>query len=236
MRAVVASIVALLVASLATSAPARADATEDTARAHLDRGVAAFRAGDYTLAHRELSAASALVPDKPNPYRWLALTEVQRGDCRSALAHIDDFVSRVPTDDPRLAELARLRDLCQRTGILHVESTPPNVALRIDGALVGTTPYRALSMRAGSHVLVAEHAGYTRESRSIIVPAGGQLDVRFALSPPRPPLVRRWWFWAAVAGVAVTATAAIAYAANDREPTLLPPIDCSPTGCIPGAP
>src|SRR5262245_26310500 len=104
MRAAAAIIAVLAAAAASRPAPARADAVEDAARVHLDRGVAAFRAGDYALALRELTAASELVPDAPNPHRWLALTEVQLGDCRSALGHIEGFLSRVPADDPRTAE------------------------------------------------------------------------------------------------------------------------------------
>jgi hypothetical protein len=234
MRAAAASLLVLVLAAPA----ARADAVEDAARVHLDRGVAAFRAGDYALARRELTAAHELVPDKPNPYRWLALTEIQLGDCRRALVHLEGFLSRVPADDARVAELVRLRELCQRTGELRVESSPPKASLRIDGAIVGATPYRARSLRAGPHVLVADKPGFASQRREVVVAAGGELDVRFALSPVRAPVTRRWWFWAAVGGVALTATAAIVYAAGDGDPapTPLPPIDCDPSGCRPGAP
>jgi hypothetical protein len=234
--AAIIAVLATVAAAAATlaPAPARADAVEDAARVHLDRGIAAFRAGDYELARRELAAASELVPDAPNPHRWLALTEVQLGDCRGALVHIEGFLSRVPAADPRAAELVRLRDLCQRTGALRVESTPPRAQLRLDGAIVGATPYRALSLRSGSHVLVAERSGFAAQRRQIDLAPGGQLEVRFALSPVRTPLTRRWWFWAAVGGVALTAGATIVYVASDRAPTPLPPIDCDPAGCRPG--
>jgi len=231
MRAPAASILLLVLAG-----PARADGVEDAARVHLDRGVAAFRARDYARAHRELTAASELVPDKPNPYRWLALTEVQLGDCRAALGHIETFLARVPEGDERVAELVRLRDLCQRTGALRVDSTPPRASLRIDGAVVGDTPYRALSLSAGRHALVAEKPGFAARSQSVDLAAGAALDVHLELARARRPLTRRWWFWAAVGGAALTATAAIAYAASDRDPTPLPPIDCDLTGCRPGAP
>jgi hypothetical protein len=233
-----AALVALvaLVALGAPAAPARADAVEDAARVHLDRGIAAFRARDYAHARRELTTASELVPDKPNPYRWLALTEMQLGDCRAALVHIEGFLSRVPADDERVAELVRLRELCQRTGALRVESRPKGASLRIDGAIVGTTPYRALSLHAGPHVLVAEKPGFASQSRDIVVAAGGELDISFTLSPVRAPVTRRWWFWAVVGGAALTATGAIVYATSDRDPTPLPPIDCDPSGCRPGTP
>jgi hypothetical protein len=111
MRRAVASIVAVLVAA----ATVHADEREDAALRHLDRGVEAFRAGEYALAHREFSAAHELVPDRANPYRWLALTEVQLGDCPAALVHIEGFLSRVAEDDPRGAELVRMRVLCEQT-------------------------------------------------------------------------------------------------------------------------
>ncbi|HEY0194709.1 MAG TPA: hypothetical protein VGC42_26535 [Kofleriaceae bacterium] len=89
----------------------RADPARD-ALDHLDRGVAAYRAGDYVLARTELTLASSLVPDRPNPYRWLAMTEVALGDCRAALVDIESFLSRVPAGDPRVAELIALRAGC----------------------------------------------------------------------------------------------------------------------------
>lgn len=115
MRRSVASIVAVLVCAAASARADDAPDAEVAAQAHLDAGVEAFRAAEYARAHRELTAASQLAPDKPNPYRWLALTEVQLDDCSSALVHIEEFLSRVPADDTRAAELIRMRVLCQRT-------------------------------------------------------------------------------------------------------------------------
>lgn len=233
MRALVVAICALVSASTA-----RADrATEAAAQVHLDRGVTAFRAGDFARAHHEFAAAHELAPDKPNPFRWLAFAQVQLGDCAAALANIAQFVTRVAPDDPRLAELGRLRALCARTGALHVTSRPAAVALRIDGALVGTTPFHGLSMRAGRHVVSAERKGYGTASRAVEVPAGGRIAVELALAPasaPRP-LVRRPWFWVAVVGAAVTVAGAAVFVLRDGDdPGVLPPIACGPDGCRPG--
>jgi hypothetical protein len=93
---------------------AYADPAEDAALVHLDRGIAAFNGKDFAVAEREFNAAHALVPDKANPYRWLALTEIQLGDCKTALEHIDGFIGRVPAADPRVAEMTRWRDFCHR--------------------------------------------------------------------------------------------------------------------------
>lgn len=124
MRSSVASIVAVL---LVLAAPAEAD-DEDAALRHIDRGVEAFRAGAYDLAHREFTAAHRLVPDRANPYRWLALTEVQLGDCAAALVHIEGFLARVDRDDPRSAEMIRNRVLCEKTladQAAQAERSPP---------------------------------------------------------------------------------------------------------------
>lgn len=212
-----------------------ASAQRAAAQVHLDRGIAAFRAGDFTRALRELDAAVDLVPDKPNPYRWRALAHVQLGHCAEAIANIDAFVARVPAGDERLAELERLRVLCARTGTLAVTSSPPGVALSLDGARVGATPFRTGSIRAGDHVLAAEHPGFRALSRAIVVPAGGQLDVTLDLEPARRPLVRSPWFWAAVAGVAILGTGLALYATSGDDATVLPPIACDPAGCRPGA-
>ncbi|HWM86817.1 MAG TPA: PEGA domain-containing protein [Kofleriaceae bacterium] len=233
MRAVVASI-AVAATSLGT-APVQADPAEAAALVHLDRGVTAFRARDFSRAHREFQAASDLAPDRPNPYRWLALTEVQLGDCKRAVVNAGAFLSRVPADDPRAAELVRVRELCSRTGVLVIESTPSSAALRIDDAPVGRTPYRALSMRSGPHRLVADKSGFERAERSIVLPAGGQLTVRLDLAPVPRPITRRWWFWGAVVGAAAAVTATVFLASRGGDEELLPPIRCDADGCSPGA-
>lgn len=234
MRAVVASIA---VAATCLAAPVRADPTEAAALVHLHRGVAAFRAGDFGLAHREFEAARELAPDRPNPYRWLALTEVQTGDCRRAIANAEAFLSRVAADDPRAPELVRVRELCARTAALRVESSPSRAALRIDDAPVGHTPYRAPSMRPGTYRLSADRDGYKRAERSIVVRPGADLSVRLDLVPRSRPITRRWWFWTALAAgaaAAVTATVMLA-SSDDGGDELLAPVRCDATGCTGGA-
>lgn len=145
MRALVAS---MLVAALvvAGSAAARADVDHAEALAKLQRGVDAFRAGDYASALPAFEAAQRLAPDKPNPYRWLALTQVQLGDCPSALGNIEQFLARVPSDEPRVPELIRLRTLCQQRALKVPpprEDAPP--AQGID--LVSPAPRTPLTRR-----------------------------------------------------------------------------------------
>jgi len=107
---------ASIVAIAVTSGAALADDVETAAQVHLDRGVAAYGAAEWSLAVQEFRAASELVPYKPNPYRWLALSEVQLGDCAHARLDVDSFIARVPAEDPRVAELVRTRDRCVQRG------------------------------------------------------------------------------------------------------------------------
>jgi hypothetical protein len=100
--------------ALVPVSPALGDTTEDAALAHLERGIEAFNSKDFQRALRELTAAHELVPDRANPYRWLALTEIQLGDCASAQVHIEGFLSRVPPSDARVPEMQRWRDFCRR--------------------------------------------------------------------------------------------------------------------------
>jgi hypothetical protein len=125
MRGFVVAMIVTLVLQLHASADACADtpkSTEDAALVHLDTGIAAFDAKDFTTALREFTAAHELVPEKANPYRWLALTEIQLGDCKTAVKHVDAFVARVPASDVRVAEMTRWRDFCAR-GELQVTGT-----------------------------------------------------------------------------------------------------------------
>ncbi len=117
------SIVGILVGVLATTAIA--DESETAAQVHLDRGIAAYGAGDFVLAQKELAIAVELVPHKPNPYRWLALAEIQLGNCAHARLDVDSFIARVAADDPRIPELVRARDACQQKGVPKVLERPP---------------------------------------------------------------------------------------------------------------
>ncbi len=224
----------IVVAAQLAAAVARADPAEDRALAHLDRGVAAYRAGDFARAHTELAAASRLAPDRPNPYRWLALTDVELGDCRAALVNIESFLSRVASDDPRAAELVALRERCLATGTLSVATTPSGAALRVDGGPpIATTPVNNLAIRVGRHVITLDKPGFVSLSHQIDVRPFGAGYATYALSAePAAPLVRRWWFWAAVGAAAITA-AGLSYELTRGSDPRLPLVTCDPSGCHP---
>ena len=122
-RIVLAALLATAVARAEPAPDAPGDTVENRALVHLDRGVAAYRIGDLRRAHAELVEANQLAPDRPNPYRWLALTEAALGDCDGALVNIEGFLSRVAADDPRVGELRALRERCLRSA--RASPAPP---------------------------------------------------------------------------------------------------------------
>jgi tetratricopeptide (TPR) repeat protein len=198
MRAALAVVVVAL--SLGGASPAAAESAaqgaDRTALERLDRGIDAYRAGDWVGARREFEAARRLVPDKANAYRWLGLTEVQLGDCTQALLDFQMFLKLVPANDERVPEVIRLRNECERT---------PS----------GQRPQIDLTPRADPPTTLAT------------APPSSLSHTR---------LVRRWWFWTALAGgaalVATGVTLGVVYGTTHE--TRLMPIVCAPAGCTPG--
>lgn len=235
MRALVVSI-----ALLGGVADAAAETRDAAALRHLDRGIELYRAGSYREAHAKFTQAHELAPDRANPYRWLALAEVQLGDCTAALRHIEGFLTRVKPDDERVPEMTRWRELCSRTGGLRVDTTPSEATLRLDGAVVGTTPHRSLAIRAGTHELVAEKSGYRTVTRSVVVTAGTELAVQLELeregaagAAGSPGITRRAWFWPVVGGAALLVAGGVVFVATRDGETVLPPVQCNAVGCRP---
>jgi hypothetical protein len=228
------AVVAQLATTVVHADPTEAEA-EERALAHLDRGVAAFRAGEFARARAALAEAQRLAPDRPNPYRWLAMTEVELGDCRSALVDIESFLSRVPAGDRRVAEVIALRGRCVATGMLRVDSAPSGAAIHVDGGPpIATTPTPSLAIAAGMHRLTVAKPGYVALEAPLEVRAMGVTYAHYALTAERTdhPVYRRWWFWAAVAAVAVTA-AGVTYALTRDDEARLPRLICDDGGCHP---
>jgi hypothetical protein len=206
----------------------------DEVRGHIERGVAAYRARQFAKAVDELLQANRLAPAQPEPYRWLAAAEVELDDCPSALINIDAFVARVPPGDPRIAELATLRDRCVGSGRVDIDSTPSGATLSIDGGPpIGATPIKRLAMRAGPHTLTLEKPGFVPLSHPIDVRPFGVDYATFSLRPDTDrPMYREWWFWPTIGAVAIV-TAGIAIAATRSSDRRLPAVMCMPYGCTP---
>ena len=197
MRAFVAVIV------VALHLHAYADPAEDAALVHLDRGIAAFNGKDFATAKREFTAAHELVPDKANPYRWLALAEIQLGDCKSAVEHIDHFVRRVPATDPRVGEMTRWREFCRR----EASAQPATTQQQVTGTQVTGTQV------TGTQALA--------QPKPLAQPQPSRDE----------PVHARWWFWPAIGTAALAITGVTIYAVTRSDEAMLPPIRCDVSGC-----
>lgn len=222
-----------MIAALLYAGVARADGLEERALAHLDRGVALFGARDFVRARAEFAEAQRLAPDRPNPYRWLARTDGELGDCRNAVVEVEAFLSHVAAGDPRIAEVVAVRDNCRATGTLHVDSTPSGATVRIDGGAPLTTPTADLALPVGRHRLTLSKPGFVAHDEALEIRALGVTHARYALvAAPEPrPLYRRWWLWTAVGAVAIGAVATYELTRGGRG--ALPAITCDPNGCHP---
>ncbi|MEO6951578.1 MAG: PEGA domain-containing protein [Polyangia bacterium] len=221
MRLIPASLArACLVTALVSASP-RAHAHPDTTRTPvvdvtkqaqelLDAGIAYFKSDDLERARVALDSVIALVPDKPNPYRWLGFVESRAGRCGPALAAFETFLSRVPVGDPRTVEVITLRDRCRaelapKVGMLAVASIPPGAEVRLDEVgdpFLGKTPLASTKLPAGSHVLALHKAGYIDTTRGVTIVENSTLRIDLVLQKVPAPTEhrRRYWIIGAVLG------------------------------------
>jgi hypothetical protein len=92
----------------------QADKLEDAAQLLVDRGLEAWAKGDLPAARASFASARDLLPEKPNPYRLLALADQKLGRCDDALKEADRFLALAAASDPRRAEVQSLREGCVR--------------------------------------------------------------------------------------------------------------------------
>lgn len=208
---------ALVQSTVAVARAEGPDATRGTAadvakqaQELLDNGVALFKSGDLERARVAMQRVSALVPDKPNPYRWLGLIEVRLGHCKEALVAFDAFLARVQMGDPRGVEIVTLRDRCRvelepKLGTLVVASTPPGAEVRLRAAgepLLGKTPLESASLAPGNYVLVLRKDGYVETARGVAIVEKEvvRLDLVLEKLPPVAVKKKKYWIIGAVLG------------------------------------
>jgi tetratricopeptide (TPR) repeat protein len=109
-------------ALLGLALPAQAD--EAKALKYLKAGISLYEAKDWDAARQAFLQAHNEAPDKANPYRWLGLTEAQRGNCADALGYFDEFLKRAKPDDERRGEVMQRVEKCRT----EIASAPPGGA------------------------------------------------------------------------------------------------------------
>ncbi|HXY40917.1 MAG TPA: protein kinase, partial [Vicinamibacteria bacterium] len=75
------------------------------------------------------------------------------------------------------------------TGSLHVESDPPGAAVRVNGAVRGTTPLDLTDLAAGEYLLELERPGYEVQSQRVPVSAERpSAELKFKLTRAAPQM------------------------------------------------
>lgn len=183
----------LLLALMATSAPAFAEATpEDRASADLlyNDATKLMAAAKYSEACPRLGASQKLDPAIGTLLK-LGFCFTYTGQTASAWASFNEAeaMARRAGDKARGDEAAkRARDLEGRLSKLVIESSAPDVEVRRDGsvidrALLGT----ALPVDPGAHAITASAAGRDPWSSTVTVEAGpGMTTVRVPTLVPSP--------------------------------------------------
>lgn len=95
-------------------ASASADKLEDAAQLLVDRGLEAWAKGDLPGARASFASARDLLPEKPNPYRLLALADQKLGRCEDALREAERFLTLAAANDSRRSEVQLVRESCVR--------------------------------------------------------------------------------------------------------------------------
>ena len=169
----------------AQSAPAAA-ATADpklAARAHFDKGVAAFNARRFAEAAEAFAAAYQLSPAYPVLYN-IGQVNVALGRSVEAVDAFERYLregTAIQAERRREVE-AELDKQLARVGTVSVRTVPPGAEIRIDARLIGKTPLPApVRLTAGTHAVEAILAGYTTHIRDIEVAGKSQQEVELAL-------------------------------------------------------
>jgi tetratricopeptide (TPR) repeat protein len=223
----------LIAQSAAPAAGPKAEAAaKSQAQTLLREGTRLYRKGQYQEALEKFTGAYALFPS-PKLHFNIAQAHRELGRPVEALVAFEKFLDdpagspRPVTDEARQSAA----DLRAQLGQIQVECDTAGADILIDGAAVGRTPQpRPIWCTPGKHRLTLQRQGFLPFDETTLVQAGGIHTLRASLrrlkldpdpyqgtyaspahkdSPPlgRPAawssLTRKWWFWGAVAAVAV---------------------------------
>ncbi len=171
-------------------ATARADVDpKAAARVHFQKGVTAFEARRYREAAEEFETAYELSPAFVVLYN-IGQVNVALGNSVQAVAAFTEYLkqgaSSIPEERRREVE-TEIEDQLARIGTLVVRSTPDGAEIRVDGRLVGTTPWgEEIRLNAGRHTIQALLDGHSAQVRELDVVGKAQLELSFTFERDIP--------------------------------------------------
>jgi hypothetical protein len=241
------STAAALLGLLSASGGASAQANPmDEARAHFERAVGLFEAGDPRAALAEFERAYAL-SSRPSLLFNLAATHQALHEYPEAVDALQRFLAATEGQRTRQRTEAErvLRELQGLMARVHVACDPATATLTLDGRAASGD---VLAVGPGRHVIEASAPGRVTQRVEVTVASGDEPSLRLVLpvtpdapavtpvtvapavtpvtvAPPRAlhPAPRHWftrpWVWAATGGalaVGATITGVLAVGVNDE--------------------
>jgi tetratricopeptide (TPR) repeat protein len=164
--------------------PPPADLTEQAKQLYL-LGAEAFAAQRNADAIRYFRQAEKLVPSAKLTYN-IALAYDEMGDSGRALSEYRAFLVREPHSPHREEALARVSTLQQSLAAqgvqqLSITSDPPGATLRVDGELLGLTPW-AGELPPGQHRVQLERSGHLPRETQLMLAAEQAADLHLSLA------------------------------------------------------
>jgi len=172
------------------SAAACAEEPRARARAELERGLTAYRAGRFGAALDAFLEANRICPT-PTFLFNLARAHDRLGHVGPALSHYRAYLRAAPDAPDRrivMERIAALEAQLDAQGVQQVTvlSDPPGATVTVDGRAVGTTPWTG-ELIPGEHHLHLEKEGEAPQERSIELAPDRSLEVTVKLAPALAP-------------------------------------------------
>jgi hypothetical protein len=169
---------------------ARAEDPKAAARAHFQKGVAAFDERRFAEAGEEFETAYRLSPAFVVLYN-IGQVHVVLGRSVEAVDAFDRYLkqgaSAVSPERRREVE-AEIEKQSARIGTIAVKTSPADAEVRVDGALVGKAPLaKPVRVTAGRHTVSATLADHQPAVREIEVAGRGELALELVLEAVASP-------------------------------------------------
>lgn len=173
-------LVAITVGTFADAQTSQPSPSVDTARARYETGVAAYRAGRYREAVDAFLAADRLSPRAALSFN-IARAYDKLEDVAKALEYYRDYLRReaAPQNGAETrTRVSQLEAALAHRGVqqVSVRSEPTGASLRIDGRLVGTTPWTG-ELTPGKHWAAVSVPGQPERSREFELTAARSIDL-----------------------------------------------------------
>ena len=194
-----------LMATAMTLAVGARPAAAQTSQAYLDaydKGVAAYRLGNFVEARSHFDKAIAIDPMLPGPYRWLTVIAQAEEKWDECLEHAVKAVELAPTS-PHAPTVRALHAQCRKAlnrpefrGVYGNGGAIAVLARDVEGGLVklnglkyGALPLLPRAFAAGVVEVTVEVRGYLPQSKKAKILPGMVTDVIFMLEidPDAPP-------------------------------------------------